>query len=75
MMNNWRDFIGQQESLSKHCEHTIKNNLRKNMQLQQMQMGFSVGNSTRCLVERPAADGARISAKDDSHMQPSTRMQ
>ena len=43
-----------------------------------MQMGFSVGQSTRCLVERPqsqATGKARISTKDDSHMVPCSRME
>ena len=40
-----------------------------------MHMGFSVGNSTRCLVERPSIDGAKISTKDDSHMVPCSRME
>lgn len=52
MMNKWRDFIAFQDDLSKHCDYKIKDTLKKNMQHQQMQMGFRMARA-QCLVERP----------------------
>ena len=68
MLNNWRDLIQQQESLSKQAEFNIRDARQKGLVERQKRLGFKAGIS-RVLIEQ-VPEGETVSRDDDSRMIP-----
>ena len=75
MMNKWNGLIEEQDTLGKHCAHTLKTSKLSHLQERQMRLGFS-RTKNETLQEPSEGEDFTLGSDDglDARMEPMIKM-